>query len=169
MGLNDLEIDFVPEGDLLCLWGGIREPVKAGDITTRTILTAFHSRRGEGMCRGFDFFDAAKTLMPILKGERSQGDLFDGELSAAYTKETDTLTLCSSRHTAICNQTVAEGLTAHCTERGWAVGFTLERAAELLLPYLETWRPWTDEEMAQIQKQMADRDEASRKHRASEQ
>lgn len=164
----NLKIEYVWEGDMLCLWNDIHGPVAGGDITSETILTAFHSRQGEGECRGFDLFDAAKMLLPFLKGEVSKGDLHHGELSASYSGETDTLVLLSNRHTPVCEQAIAEGLSAHRTERGWAVGFTLERAAELLLPYLETWRPWTDEEMAEIQKRIAEREAAIREHMASD-
>ena len=162
MAVSNLEIEYVLEGDLLCLWGSIHEPVKGGDVTTHTILTAFHSRKGDGECRGFYLFDAAQMLLPVLKGGELGGELHQGELSAAYSCESDTLTLLSNRHTSVRSYSIAEGLTAHCTERGWAVGFTLERAAELLLPHLETWRPWTDEEMTQIRKQKAEREASLR-------
>ena len=161
MEAGNLEIEYVWEGDLLCLWNDVHEPVRGFDITSQTILTAFHSRDGNRECRGFDLYDAAKMLLSFLKNEGEfKGALCQDELSASYSCETDTLMLVSNRHTAVRDFRIADGLTAHCTERGWAVGFTLERAAELLLPHLETWRPWTDEELAQIQKQMADREAA---------
>ena len=162
MAVGNLEIDYVWEGDMLCLWNDLRGPTTGYDITTMTILTAFHSRDGDRECRGFYLYDGAKMLLPVLKGGKLGGELHQGELSAAYSCESDTLTLLSNRHTAVGSYSIAEGLTAHCTERGWAVGFTLERTAELLLPYLETWRPWTDEEMAQIRKQTAEREAAMR-------
>ena len=168
MKMGKLEIEYVREGDLLCLWNDLHVPVTGGDITTKTILAAFHSRDGDRECRGFDLYDAAKMLLSFLKNEGEfKGELCQDELAASYSCETDTLILVSNRHTPVRDCLVADGLTAHCTERGWAVGFTLERAAELLLPHLETWRPWTDEEMAQIQKVMADNDAAMRAHRAS--
>ena len=156
MKAGNLEIDYVWEGDLLCLWNDLHGPTKGFDITTKTILTSFHSREDGRECRGFDLYDAAKMLLPYLKGEVSKGELYHGELSASYSAETHTLALLSNRHTPVCDQPVADGLTAHCTERGWAIGFTLKRAAELLLPHLGTWRPWTDEEMAEIRKRMAE-------------
>ena len=169
MESGNLEIKYVWEGDLLCLWNDLHVPVTGFDITTKTILTAFHSREGDRECRGFDFYDAAKMLLPFLKNESEfKGELCQGELSALYSCETDTLTLVSNRHIAVRNCLIAEGLTAHCTERGWAVGFTLERAAELLLPYLETWRPWTDEEMAVIKRRRAEQDGAMQQRMASE-
>ena len=159
-----MEIKYVWEGDLLCLWNALHMPVAGFDVTTKTILTAFHSRDGDRECRGFDIYDAAKMLLPFLKNEGEfKGELCQDELTASYSCETDTLTLVSNRHTPVRNYDIAKGLTAHCTERGWAVGFTLNRAAELLLPHLETWRPWTEEEMAQIQKVIAEHDAALRK------
>ena len=138
-------------------------PVTGFDITTKTILTAFHSRYGNRECRGFDFYDASKMLLLFLKNEGEfKGELCQDELSASYSRETDTLMLVSNRHTPVRDCPIADRLTAHCTERGWAVGFTLERAAELLLPHLETWRPWTGEELAQIQKRVAEHDAAIR-------
>ena len=164
MEAGNLEIKYVWEGDLLCLWNALHMPVAGFDITTKTILTAFHSRDGDRECRGFDIYDAAKMLLLFLKNEGEfKGELCQDELSASYSCETDTLTLVSNRHTPVRNYDIAKGLTAHCTEHGWAVGFTLERAAELLLPHLETWRPWTEEEMAQIQKVIAEHDAALRK------
>ena len=156
MGFGNLEIDYVWEGDLLCLWNDLRGATVGYDITTMTILTAFHSRDGDRECRGFDLYDGAQMLLPLLKGGELGGELHQGELSASYSCETDTLMLVSNRHTPVRNYPIADGLTAHCTERGWAVGFTLERAAELLMPHLETWSPLTDEELAQIQKQLAE-------------
>ena len=159
MDSGNLEVKYVCDGDLLCLWNDLHEPVTGFDITTMTILTAFHSRKGNRTCKGFDLYDAAKMLRPFLKGEGEfKGELCQDELSASYSCDTDTLMLMSNRHKPVRDYAVAEGLTAHCTEKGWAVGFTLERAAELLLPHLETWRPWTEEEMEQIQKQMAERE-----------
>ena len=164
-----MEIKYVWEGDLLCLWNALHMPVAGFDITTKTILTAFHSRDGDRECRGFDFYDAAKMLLPFLKNEGEfKGELCQDELSASYSCETDTLTLVSNRHTPVRNYDIAKGLTAHCTERGWAVGFTLNRAAELLLPHLETWRPWTEEEMAVIKKRMAEQEAAMQQRMASD-
>ena len=162
-----LEVKYVREGDLLCLWNDFRGPVKGADVTTRTVLAAFHSEYGDGKCQGFDLYDAAGMLLPFLRGQLLRGELCDGELCATYSGETDTLVLLSNRHTVDCDQPVAKGLTAHLTKRGWAAGFTLERAAELLLPHLETWRPLTDEEMAGIQKRMAEHDAAIRQRMAS--
>ena len=159
---RELKIDFVPEGDLLALWNGLPARGGGGDITKYTILTAFYAERGSRECVGFDLFDAAKTLIPFLTQDRRKGSLCEGELSVSYEKESDTLALTKSGCFIASDQIVAAGLTAQKREDGRAVGFTLERAAELLLPHLETWRPWTDEEMAEIQKRMAEHEAALR-------
>ena len=166
MKSGNLEVKYVREGDLLCLWNDLHVPVKGFDITTKTILTAFHSRDGDRKCKGFDMYDAAQMLLPVLKGGELGGELHQGELSVSYSCELDILKIVSNQHTPVSSYLVADALTAHCTERGWAVGFTLERAAELLLPYLETWRPRTSEELAQIHKHVADREAAMRAHKA---
>ena len=167
IAVGNLEITYVWEGDLLCLWNDLQGATSGFDVTTKTILTSFHTREKDRTCRGFDLYDAAKMLLPFLKEEESEGKLCQGELSASYSGESDALRLVSTRHTPVRSYLISDGLTAHCTERGRAVGFTLERASELLLPYLETWRPWTDDEMAQIQKQMAEHDAAMRERMAS--
>ncbi len=163
---RELKIDFVPEGDFLALWNGLPAGGGGGDITKYTILTAFYAERGSRECVGFDLLDAAKMLMPFLNLKVVKGSLCNGELWASYEKESDTLTLTKSDCPIVFDQSVAEGLTAHKQEDGRAVGFTLERAAELLLPHLETWRPWTEDEMAQIQEQMAEREAAMKAHKA---
>ena len=105
-------------------------------------------------------------LLPYLHQTVAEGTVHRGELSVSYQENADTLVLVSNSEEIATDQQITDGLIAHCNERGIAVGFTLERAAELLLPHLETWRPWTDEEMAQIQKQMADHDAAMRERMA---
>ncbi len=159
---RELKIDFAPEGDLLALWNGLPARGGGADITKYTILTAFFAERGTGECVGFDLFDAAKMLTPFLTQTRRKGDLCDGELSVSYEKENDTLALAKSGCLIASHQIVAADLTAHSQEDGQVVGFTLERAAELLLPHLETWRPWTDEEMAEIQERADEHESALR-------
>ena len=159
-----LKIDFVPEGDMLALWNGLPASGGGADITSYTILTAFYAERGTRECVGFDLFDAAKTLTPFLTQARLKGRLCDGELWVSYEKEKDALNLTRNGCRIVSHQTVAADLTAHKQEDGQVVGFTLERAAELLLPHLETWRPWTDEEMAQIQKRMDEHEAALGEH-----
>ena len=165
MGTGNLKIDYTWQGDYLSLWNDHQGPVKARDVSPDSILTAFHSPSGE--CRGFDLFDAAQMLIPLFKGEASPGELRRGELWAGYDANTDTLELLGNRHTPALRETVADGFTAHCTEPGRAVGFTLDRAAELLMPYLKSWRPWTAEEWAAIRQRMDSQDTAIRARAAS--
>lgn len=158
-----IDIRYTWEGDFLSIWKR-NAPVKGGGFTVTwdTILTGFYANPGKKHCVGFELFDAAQLLLPYLRREVSQGTLCNGELVASYQADTDTLALLSTTEDIIDDEMVADGLVAHCNEGGLAVGFTLERAAELLLPHLETWRPWTDEEMAEIQKRMAEHDAALR-------
>ena len=158
MAKENLAIEYVWEGDLLCLRNDLNGPTRGLDITTETILIAFHSSGDDRECRGFDFYDAAKLLLPFLRQERLQGELCEGELSVSYSAERDSLKIASNRVEPVSSNLIANGLTAHNTEKGWAMGFTLNRAAELLLPHLQTWRPWTEEEERQIQKVMVEHD-----------
>ena len=163
MESGNLEIKYVWEGDLLCLWNDLHVPVEGFDITTNNLLTSFHSRDGNRECKGFDLYDAAKMLLSLLKSAGEfRGELCQGELSATYSHENDTLKIVSNRHIPFSSCPIAKGLTAHYTEKGRAIGFTLERAAEFLLPHLETWRPWTDEEMMEIQNRRAEQEAALR-------
>ena len=159
--VDSIAIGYTWEGDFLSIWKK-NASAKGGGYTVieNTILTGFYANPGKRHCVGFELLDAAQMLLPYLRSEVSHGTLCNGELLASYQVDTDTLVLLSAAEDITDDQIIADGLFAHCNERGIAVGFTLERAAELLLPHLETWRPWTDEELAQIQKQMADREAA---------
>ena len=153
MATGNLKIAYTWQGDYLSVWNNLKGPVKAHDITSATILTAFHSPNGK--CRGFDLFDAAQMLLPFFTREISKGELYNRELTAEYDAINDSLKLISNRHAPTHSETIANGFTAYCAETGWAIGFTLERAAATLMPYLKTWRPWTAAEQAAIQKRMA--------------
>ena len=166
--VDPIDIGYTWEGDFLSLWKKGASAKGGGyTITWDTILTGFYANPGKKHCVGFELLDAAQMLMPYLRREVFQGTLCNGELVASYQVDTDTLALLSNTEDITDDQVVANGLVAHCNERGLAVGFTLQRAAELLLPYLETWRPWTEEEMAQIQRVMSEHDAAMRAHKAS--
>ena len=152
MATGNLKIAYTWQSDYLSVWNNLKGPMKAHDITSSAIFTSFHSPNGK--CRGFDLFDAAQMLLPFFKGEISNGELYNRELNAEYDAITDTLKLISNRHAPARSETIANGFTAHCAAPGWAIGFTLERAAATLMPYLNTWRPWTAAEQAAIQKRM---------------
>ena len=155
-----VEIDYEVKGDLLWLGNGVPNTDSAQNVTFELDFDAFFSI--EGKCVGVYLFDASRILLPQLTQESATAVKFRfKELRGVYTKETDTLTL-GNGSAAANSEEIASGFTAHYGEAGNVVGITLERAAELLMPHLETWRPWTDEEMAQIRKQMAEREAALR-------
>jgi hypothetical protein len=85
MAVGNLEIDYVWTGDLLCLWNDLRGAASGYDITTKTILIAFHTRDEDRQCRGFDLYDAAKMLLPFLNEREFEEELYRGELSASYS------------------------------------------------------------------------------------
>ena len=165
--VESIDIGYTWEGDFLSIWKKDASARGGGyTITWDTILTGFYANPGKKHCIGFELLDAAQMLLPYLRREVSQGTVCNGELLASYEVDTDTLALLSTAEDFTDDQIITGGLVAHCNERGLAVGFTLKRAAELLLPHLQTWRPWTEEEMAQIQKVIAEHDAALRKRMA---
>ena len=158
-----VEVDYEGNGDLLWLGNGIPNTDSAQNVTFEPDFDAFFSV--DGKCVGVHLFDAARILSPQLTLDSPTVKFHFKELRGVYSRETDTLTI-GNESNSVTSEEMANGLTAHCDNTGRVVGFTLKRAAELLLPHLETWRPWTDDEMAQIQKQMADRDAAMGKRMA---
>ena len=60
------------------------------------------------------------------------------DLAIIYTPETDTLRLQTGEppYTDYTEKTVAPGLCVNFDPEGWAMGVVIERAAELLRPYL---------------------------------
>ena len=161
--VESINIGYTREGDFLSIWKENASASGGGyTVTWDTILTGFYANPGKKHCVGFELLDAAQLLLPYLRREVSQGTLCNGELVASYKVDTDSLALLSTTEEITDDQVVAGGLVAHCNERGLAVGFTLERAAELLLPHLETWHPRTEDEMAEIQKRMAEHEASLR-------
>lgn len=138
--IKALLIAYAIEGDLLAMGNGSWANGGGANITSSTLLTAFYAESGKSECVGLELFDAALILAPYLNGELSKGTAFDGELAVSYHRETDTLLLVSNREPAVQDQTVADGLIAHCNQRGLAVGFTMKNAAQLLLPHLKEWK-----------------------------
>ncbi len=62
------------------------------------------------------------------------------DMAIIYTPETDTLRLQTGEppYSGYTEKTVAPGLCVNFDPEGWAVGVVIERAAELLRPYLLT-------------------------------
>lgn len=84
---------------------------------------------------------AASILEPHLfpvNGRTGKRSVFEYEMDVFYDLETDTLTLQAGAapYEGYTEQTVAPGLRVKFDPEGWAKGVVIERAAELLRPYL---------------------------------
>ena len=144
-----LEIAYYDETDTLSLWNG-RPASEAGDLIATGALDAdpdgtvtgdiIADYDADGKVVGFTIEHAAELLLHPLtrKGGISQHLEIDGMYAGyRYTLSLNngTLTVNSDREQARSDE-VAEHLTAHYDANGDAAGFTLKRAAELLLPHL---------------------------------
>ena len=159
-----LEIDYEPIGDLLSLSNGGLSTGVSTPVTMEPDLDSFTSE--DGKCVALYLFDAARILMPHLTADDS-GAIFEYQgLRGVYAKGADTLTIGNGAPPAS-SAAMAEGLTAHYDQKGSPAGFTLERAAELLMPRLRTWRPSTAAETAAIRQRMDQQDTATRARAAS--
>ena len=97
----------------------------------------------KGHCMGFEFLDAADLFLPYLRpGQFAKPDLEGEDLTIAYCEESDTLSFHNSA-TVSYSETVIEHCVAHLDWEGYPVGFTLEKASELILPLLLTCRART--------------------------
>ena len=159
-----LEIDYEPIGDLLSLSNGGLSAGVATPVTMEPDLDSFTSK--DGKCVALYFFDAARILLPHLTADDADAMFEYQGLCGAYSKGADTLAIGNGSPPAS-SEAMAEGLTAHYDKQGSPVGFTLERAAELLTPRLQAWRPLTDAETAAIQQRMDAQDTAIRARAAS--
>ena len=159
-----LEIDYEPIGDLLSLSNGGLSTGVSTPVTMEPDLDSFTSK--DGKCVALYFFDAARILLPHLTADDA-GAMFECQgLCGVYAKGADTLAIGNGSPPAS-SEAMAEGLTAHYDQQGSPVGFTLERAAELLTPRLRTWRPLTDAETTAIRERMDQQDAAMRARAAS--
>ena len=131
-----VEVDYAVKGDLLWLGNGIPNLDSAQNITFEPEFDVFFSADGD--CVGVYLFDAAHILLPQLTLDSSTVNFQFQELSGAYFKDEDTLTIGNGNMAASSGE-IAEGLTAHYGETGKVVGFTLENVRELLLPLLRMW------------------------------
>lgn len=132
-----VEVDYAAKGDLLWLGNGIPNTDSARNVTFEPDFDAFFSV--DGKCVGAYLFDATRILLPQLTLDSPTVKFRFKELKGAYSRDTDTLTIGNGNMAASSDE-IAEGLTAHYCETGEVVGFTLEHAAELLLPRLQSWR-----------------------------
>lgn len=89
----------------------------------------------QGHCMGFEFLDAAYLFLPYLCPDKfPQFDLEDG-LTISYSSESDTLSFHNSEPVGY-SEIVVKHCIAHLGSEGDPVGFTLEKASELVLPLL---------------------------------
>ena len=158
------EIDYEPIGDLLSLSNGGLSAGVSTPVTMEPDLDSFTSK--DGKCVALYFFDAARILLPHLTADDADAMFKYQGLCGIYSKGADTLAIGNGSPPAS-SEAMAEGLTAHYDQQGNPVGFTLERAAELLTPRLQAWRPLTDAETAAIRDRMDQHDAAMRARAAS--
>ena len=110
-----------------------------GGETVAPNLSVHYNRDGEVI--EVVVYSAAKILGPYLcpadrQGCRRSG--FDRDMAITYAPETDTLRLQTGEppYAGYTEKMVAPGLCVNFDPEGWAMGVTIERAAELLRPYL---------------------------------
>ena len=147
-----LEIAYFSDTDTLSLWNG-KPASEGGDLiaigafivednadsgVTGDIIADYDS---DGKVVGFTIEHAAELLLhPLVRiGGASDYLEVDGMYAGyRYTLSLNngTLTFSSDRK-QISSEGVAEHLTAHYDANGDAAGFTLKRAAELLLPHFK--------------------------------
>ena len=89
----------------------------------------------QGHCMGFEFLDAAYLFLPYLCPDQfPQFDLEDG-LTISYSPGSDTLSFHNNMLESY-SENVLDHCIAHLDAEGDPVGFTLEKASELILPLL---------------------------------
>lgn len=90
----------------------------------------------KGRCIGFEFLDAADLFLPYLRpGEFANPDIDEEDLTIVYYEESDTLSFHNSEPVSY-SENVLDHCIAHLDAEGDPVGFTLEKASELVLPLL---------------------------------
>ena len=147
-----LKIAYFAETDTLSLWNG-KPASEAGDLIASGALDVSGDEGGavtgdiladydsNGRVVGFTIEHASELLLhPLARKGRASEHLEIEGMYAGYrytlSMNNGTLTLSTDRDKA-CSSEVAEHLTAHYDADGDAAGFTLKRAAELLLPHLK--------------------------------
>ena len=90
----------------------------------------------KGRCIGFEFLDASDLFLPYLcPGEFAKPDISEEDLTIVYCEESDTLSFHNSEPMSY-SENVLDHCIAHLDSEGDPVGFTLEKASELILPLL---------------------------------
>ncbi len=133
---ESLTIGYFEDTDTLVF--RIAESPGCGE-TVAPDLWVMYGRDGEVSSVTIDH--AVKVLGPYLfpaDGQSSKRSGFDRDMAINYDPETDTLRLQTGEppYAGCTEKTVAPGLCVNFDAEGWAMGVTIERAAELLRPYL---------------------------------
>jgi len=147
-----LDIRYFSDTDTLSLWNG-RPASEGGDliatgalsvdddsdsVVTGDVIADYDS---DGRVVGFTIEHASELLLRPLARKGGQSDHLEVKgIYAGYgytlSMNNGTLSLCSDRERVRSGE-VAKYLTVHYDADGDAAGFTLERAAALLLPHLK--------------------------------
>ena len=147
-----LDIRYFHDTDTLSLWNG-RPASEGGDLIATGELISSNGEGNavtvdiiadydaDGRVVGFTIEHAAELLLhPLARKGGTTDHLEVRGVYAGYrytlSMNNGTLTMSSDR-VKVRSDEVAEHLTAHYDADGDATGFTLKRAAELLLPHLK--------------------------------
>ncbi len=133
-----LLVNYDQDSDALFLWNGVpveySQPVV--ECLTAALTTVNSAKDGECEVSGFTLERAAELLLPVLCNEAAS----TRNLLIDYFEQTDTLSLWNGSPAGygwdVAEFLLAELNGASIAEGGAVVGFTLEHAAELLLPFL---------------------------------
>ena len=136
MSRRGLSIKYFDDTDTLVFY--IAESPGDGE-TVAPDLWVMYGRDGE--VSKVTIEHAAKQLPRFLfPGEALEGKVIwnPRDMEVTYEPETDTLSLQTGEppYTDYTEKTVAPGLCVNFDPEGWAMGVVIERAAELLRPYL---------------------------------
>ena len=136
MSLEGLSIRYFDDTDALVFH--IAELPGCGE-TVAPDLWVMYGRDGKVSSVTIDH--AVKLLSKYLfpaDGNTGKRSGFDREMAITYAPETDKLRLQTGEppYTVYTEKAVAPGLCVNFDPEGWAMGVVIERAAELLRPYL---------------------------------
>ena len=130
-----LRISYFNDTDTLSLWNGM--PASEGGDVTRDLIADYDV---VGKVVGFTLEHAGHLLLNLLSIRVDYGytksDSFSDQYPYIVQLKNGTLTFSNAQSVEYSDE-VAEHLTAHYDADGDAAGFTLDSAAELLLPYLK--------------------------------
>lgn len=119
------------EFDILCLSTG--GDYEESATIAFDLMADFDTK---GRCVGFEFLDAADLFLPYLRpGEFVKPEIGEEDLTIVYYADSDTLSFHNSEPVSY-SENVLDHCIAHLDAGGDPVGFTLEKASELVLPLL---------------------------------